>query len=170
MNRSTQQATRSVLMASLVSFFIATVAAAAGNPNLNVTIDVAREVSKLGSDGIAKVTLEPAVEARAGDVLVYTLRYENVGDGEARSAVFSDPVPPGTVLVRDSVVGPGTEIRFSMDGKTYGEWPRIQRPNDAGELVWVDASPAAVKHIRWKLAATVPPGGSGSALFKVVVQ
>ena len=170
MRRSTKQAVRTTLVHGLVALAMATTAAAAGNPNLNVTVDVVREVSNVAADGSAKVTLEPAAEARTGDVLVYTLRYENVGDGEARSAVLSDPIPTGTVLIRDSVVGSGTEISFSVDGKAYGEWPRIQRRNDDGELVWVDAPPSAVKHIRWKLAQNVPPGGSGSALFKVVVQ
>jgi uncharacterized repeat protein (TIGR01451 family) len=147
-----------------------TAAWANGKPSLRVTVDVAREVTKLGPDGRAEVELASAKEVRSGDVLVYTLRYENLGDGDARRAVLSDPVPVGTVLIRDSVVGAGTEITFSIDGETYDQWPRIQRRNDAGEIEWVEAPAAAVKHIRWKLAQAVPPGGSGSAVFKVVVR
>ncbi len=141
-----------------------------GKPNLNVQVEVAREVETIALDGTPRVTLEPAREARRGDVLVYTLRYRNLGDAPARQAVLTDPVPEGTVVVRESVAGEGMEITFSRDGSAYGAWPREQRRNPDGTHTWVDAPPSEVKHIRWKLAHAVPPGGSGSATFKVIVQ
>ena len=159
------------LLGALAAVVAATsVAWGEGKPNLSVQVEVAREVETLALDGTPSVTLEPAREAGRGDVLVYTLRYHNLGDAPARQAVLTDPVPEGTVLVRDSVGGEGMEITFSRDGRTYGAWPREQRRNPDGTSTWVDAPASAVKHVRWKLAHAVPPGGSGSATFKVIVQ
>ena len=149
---------------------VSTTVWAAGKPNLSVQIEVAREVAEVALDGTARLALEPAAEARSGDILVYTLGYRNTGDAPARQAVLSDPVPEGTVLIRESVVGDGMEILYSRDGHTYGAWPRVQRRNADGAMEWVDAPASDVKHIRWKLAQAVPPGGSGYAVFKVVVQ
>lgn len=141
-----------------------------GRPDLKVEIEVAREVSKLDANGETKVELEPAAAVRAGEVLVYTLRYRNDGDGTATGATLDDPVPQGTVLIRESVVGEGAHITFSMDGQAFSEWPKVKSTTLDGKVQWVDAPASAVKHVRWRLAQAVPPGGEGRASFKVVVE
>ena len=107
-----------------------------GRPDLKVQIGVEREVTVVDAEGKKQVMLEPVEKAKAGDVLVYTLRYHNVGEAPAAGAVLSDPVPEGTVLIRSSVAGDNAEITFSTDGETYSPWPQQERRAADGKLVW----------------------------------
>jgi uncharacterized repeat protein (TIGR01451 family) len=141
-----------------------------GRPDLKVQIGVEREVTVVDADGKTQVMREPVEKAEAGDVLVYTLRYHNVGEASAAGAVLSDPVPEGTVLIRSSVAGDNAEITFSTDGDTYSPWPQQERRAADGKVERVDAPTSSVRHVRWKLAQAVPPGAAGEASFKVIVQ
>lgn len=143
---------------------------AQGRPNLVVEIQVEREVYVEDASGGVKATREQVQETRRDDVLVYTLRWKNQGDGVARGAVLSDPVPSGTVLLRGSLEGSPAQVTFSVDGENYSEWPQKKTTDGSGNETWTDVPESAVRHIRWRLAEAVPPGGAGETSFKVLVQ
>ena len=159
-----------VRMLLFVLVSAATNAWAQGRPNLVVEIQVEREVYREDAQGGMKATREQVKETSQDDVLVYTLRWHNAGDGVARGAVLSDPIPDGTVLLRGSLEGVPAQVTYSMDGKNYSEWPQEKVADANGNETWVDVSESAVRHIRWRLAEAVPPGGVGAASFKVLVQ
>jgi uncharacterized repeat protein (TIGR01451 family) len=142
---------------------------AQGRPNLVVEIQVERVVEKPDGKGGITTILEPATETQRDDVLVYTLRWKNDGDGPARGAVLSDPVPEGTTLLRGSLEG-AADVTYSTDGEQFSAWPQIRIADAQGNETWKDAPASAVRHIRLRLAEAVPPGGQGEASFKVLVQ
>ena len=151
-----------------------TAAAAAGwaqeRPNLAVEIRVEREVYKADAQGTLQTVREQVQETRRDDVLVYTLQWHNNGDGVARGTVLSDPIPAGTVLLRGSLEGVPAQVTYSIDGENYSEWPQHKVVDTNGKETWVDVPESAVRHIRWRLAEAVPPGGIGETSFKVLVQ
>ena len=61
---------------------------AQGRPNLVVEIQVEREVYREDAQGGVKATREQVQETSQDDVLVYTLRWRNAGDGVARGAAI----------------------------------------------------------------------------------
>ena len=143
---------------------------AQGRPNLTVEIRVEREVYKADAQGASQTVREQVQETRRDDVLVYTLQWHNKGDGVARGAVLSDPIPAGTVLLRGSLEGVPAQVTYSVDGENYSKWPQEKVADANGNETWVDVPESAVRHIRWGLAEAVPPGGIGETSFKVLVQ
>ena len=142
----------------------------AASPELRVEIDVQREVREVNRKGEARLVRRPVGVTKPGDVLVYTLRYRNVGTGPAVGATLSDPIPDGTVLVPGSVEAAPAHVLYSLDGKTYSARPIVRRTNASGVEEEVDAPAELVRHIRVALPDELPAGSSGSTSFKVIVQ
>ena len=150
-----------VCMLVLVLASVGSEAWAQGRPNLAVEIRVERETYKEDGQGAVRAVREPVQETSRDDVLVYTLQWRNKGDGVARGAVLSDPIPAGTVLLRGSLEGVPAQVTYSTDGENYSTWPQQKVADANGNETWVDVSESAVRHIRWRLAEAVPPGGVG---------
>ena len=141
-------------------------------PELVLTLSVQKEVIVTGEGGKPKTEWQEVQSTGPGDVLKYTIRYENKGKLEARDAKIVDPVPQNTSYISDSAEGEGAEINFSLDGKTFQPAPMLKyriRMADGSEVEYV-ATPDMYTHIQWKLKKPVPPGGMGSVIFKVKVQ
>ena len=111
-------------------------------------------------------------ETIPGDTLRYTIHYINEGKSEALSAVIVDPVPADTVYIGNSAEGKGSEITFSIDGKTF-EAPIMLtytvKHADGTETKHA-ATPEMYTHIKWKLSKPVTKGGSGTVSFIVKVK
>ncbi len=115
--------------------------------------------------------LVAAEDVLPGDVLVYSLHYENKGDQSATGVALKDPVPANTVYVAGSAFGPGADIEFSIDGgKTYKKPSLLSyEVNVAGKQIKRAASPEEYTHIRWTVSK-VDAGKSGVAGFRVRVN
>ena len=141
-------------------------------PELVLSLSAQKEVTVKGEDGKPKTEWQEVQSTAPGDVLMYTIRYENKGKSEARDAKIVDPVPQNTSYISESAEGEGAEITFSLDGKTFGPPPMLTyrvKQADGTEVEHV-ATPDMYTHIQWKLNKPVPAGGTGSVRFKVKVQ
>lgn len=141
-------------------------------PSVSVSIDVAREVTEADPSGRLIARLEPVEVAGPGDVLVYTLRAENVGSSPAYRPRLRDEIPAGTVLVTDSLNADEARITASLDGgSTWQEFPVIvERLRDDGSPEQVPAPPEAYTHLQWLLAGQLDPGERREVSFKVRIQ
>ncbi|MDH3384362.1 MAG: hypothetical protein OEM42_09905, partial [Deltaproteobacteria bacterium] len=129
-------------------------------PELVLTLSVQKQVDVTGEDGKPKTEWKEVQSTGPGDVLMYTIRYENKGKAEARDAKIIDPVPQNTSYIGESTEGEGAEITFSLDGKTFGLPPMLTyrvKQADGTEVEHV-ATPDMYTHIQWKLKKAVPPG------------
>lgn len=141
-------------------------------PDLALILSVQKQVAVTGEDGKTKTEWQPVQTTGSGDVLKYTIRYENRGKAEARGAKIVDPVPEGTSYISGSAEGEGTEIVFSLDGKIFQSPPLLRyrvRKADGAEVEYV-ATPEMYTHVQWTLSKPVPPGGTGSVSFHVKVR
>jgi len=140
-------------------------------PDLEVTVSVEREVTRIGPDGREVVTREQVDLVRPGDVLVYTVRAENRGGGPAVGARVKDPIPSGTVLIVDSVETEEGIPSASLDGgETWQAFPAmVTRRDEAGRDRKVPAPPDAYTDLRWQLVDPMNPGEAKSFEFKVRV-
>lgn len=102
-------------------------------------------------------TITKAVDktsADPGEILTYTLTYENIGDGNAKDVYFIDTIPENTTYVIGSAAGAGTTIQFQhVNGG----------PFDSSET-------APVTAIMWLLTEPLPPGGSGTLTLQVKIN
>ena len=162
------------LMTAIAIAVTATVAAKAqaSIPKVEVTVQAHKELVRLDASGKKTVTLEPAAEAAAGDVIVYTLRATNSGTGPALSPRVEDPIPAGTVLVLDSVAKDGSSIEASLDGgKTWQPFPAsVTRKNDRGAEETVPAPAELYTTLRWILNGPLQPGDGRDVSFKVRIR
>jgi len=147
-------------------------ALAVEGPQVAVNIAVEREVTKTDADGQQVQYREPVDTAFPGDVLVYTLRAENVGNGPAVNTRLEDPIPQGTVLIPNSVLLDGAEVLASLDdGSSWQPFPvRIDHAGDDGAREKVPAPAEAYTNLRWVLAGNLDPGEHREVSFKVRIQ
>jgi uncharacterized repeat protein (TIGR01451 family) len=150
---------------------LASPARAEDAPRLRVDLQVEREVVEQPPSGPPRTRREAVDAVAVGDVLVYTLAVVNEGSSPALEARFVDPVPDGTVLIPESVEGPG-EVTYSIDGgTTFAPYPitrRVVAPD--GSERDVPVPPEAYTHVRWTLTEPLDPGQVRTANFKVRVE
>lgn len=147
-------------------------AAALGQPQIVLSVDVKEEISAPDAQGNPKVVRRDVERADPGDVLVYTLTYTNSGKEPAVNARVDDPIPSGTLLLPASVLGEKARVTFSADGgKTYTTYPATKLVNGPdGKPVQLPVPAESYTHIRWTAQDPIAPGESRSASFKVIVR
>jgi uncharacterized repeat protein (TIGR01451 family) len=140
-------------------------------PRLAMTLQVERETARTDVQGTEAAAPESVIATRSGDVLVYTLKADNRGDAPAFDLKLQDPVPQGTVLIVDSLVGFNRPADASLDGgMTWQPYPaRVKRVAENGTELSIEAPPEAYTNLRWIVPGPVPPGGTTKVSFKVRV-
>lgn len=143
-----------------------------GTPNVEVSVHVEKEVVKTDASGRPIVERKPVTAAAVGDVLVYTLRAKNNGDGPALSPRLEDPIPAGTILVLESLSAAGGALAASLDGgASWQPFPAtVARTNAQGREERVAAPAESYTHLRWVLAGPLKPGEGKEVSFKVRVR
>jgi len=138
----------------------------------DVKIDItAEKVMMVEQNGKQMEVREAAVEVVPGDILVYTLHYENKGDELAKGVKLVDPIPETTTYIVGSVFGPGADVAFSIDkGKTFKAPSLLTYSVDmGGKKKEMQASPEQYTNIQWAVEE-IAPGKSGVAGFRVRVK
>lgn len=112
--------------------------------------------------------IEPGT-ALPGDVMMYTITFENIGNEPATGIVINDPVPNNSKYRIDSATGKNTKITFSIDGgKNFGN-PDDLVVKDKNGKEW-KAKPETYTHIRWVYNKSLTPGKKAEVSFKTQVK
>lgn len=103
-----------------------------------------------------------------GNLIVYTLTAKNVCDKPASAVVVNNPVPEHMNYVANSAAGAGTDVTYSLDGKSFAKLEALTVKNADGST----RAPRAdeVKHIRWVFNTAINAGQSSSVRFYATVQ
>jgi uncharacterized repeat protein (TIGR01451 family) len=137
-------------------------------PLITVSMNAEKEVVVVSHGEISEKRVA-ASNADSGDVIFYTINFNNSGNETAFSAVLEDPIPKGSVYLSGSAYGNAADITFSIDnGKTFKKPSLLTYEaslrNSGNEKRIV--SPEEYTHIRWTISA-IPAQGSGQIGFKV---
>ncbi|MBA3980385.1 MAG: hypothetical protein C0462_07255 [Alcanivorax sp.] len=116
------------------------------SPAVSIAILAEKEVIEIDARGQEVVRRVIAENAEPGEVIFYTISYQNDGQSSARDIVLDNPVPEGTRLVDDSA---------------WGEQAEIQLPA-------AEAEAGQAQVVRW-LISEIPAGTDGAVGFSVVV-
>jgi uncharacterized repeat protein (TIGR01451 family) len=113
--------------------------------------------------------LKPADRLVAGDKIFYTLEVRNVGAATLDAPTITHPIPPHTYYIADSAVGPGTLVRYSVDGGHSFDRPENLRvPVADGSKRPATASDYT--HIRWQLTSRLQVNSVAFVRFRAVVK
>jgi uncharacterized repeat protein (TIGR01451 family) len=155
------------IILGLTSFGLCTVAA--DNGKLDITIKAERQIEIIGEDGKKTFKLEPAEKVLPGDLIVYTIRYENRGTEAATSIAIRNPIPKQMRYREGSAAGENSEISYSVDsGKTFGKASQLIVVNDDGSTRPAVAEDYNV--ILWTLRDPVAPGQNGYASYQAQLK
>ena len=107
-------------------------------------------------------------EVFSGDVLRYTIRFENTAsqDVAAGSVVITNPLPEGTVYLEGSAMGQDTRITYSVDGENFAAPMELV----VGEGAQARAAGAAdYQAIRWAYEPLLPAGAASEVSFELLI-
>lgn len=139
-------------------------------PNVAINIKAEKEVVVTENGKQIKKIVE-AKDIFPGEVITYTLSYENKGDEAAANVALTDPIPAGTAYIVGSASEIG-DLTFSIDlGKSYKKPSLLsyEVTDKNGKVQKRVASPEEYTHIRWTLPS-IAAGAKGSVNFKVKVK
>jgi uncharacterized repeat protein (TIGR01451 family) len=141
------------------------------NPRIILSVKGEKEVVQT-KDGKKIVQLAPMDTIKSGDVLVYSVTYQNSGKSVAKDVTVINPIPVNTVYIPESAAGKDTKIFFSINGgATYQPAPVMQKIRDsAGKEIIQPAPPELFTHIKWMVQVPVSPNATGMTTFKVRVK
>lgn len=147
--------------------------AAAASPAAVARLAVETEVERLVSGGEedgAQVRLLPLDSApAAGEELIYTVSFVNLGTVAATDVRITQPIPAEVRLVAGSAAAPRAELLYSIDGGRSFGWPEELSVDDGnGGQRRADAD--AYTHVRWRLDGPIEPGSRGFVRFRAVVR
>ena len=161
-------------LASLLVVLVATLSSALASAAPVIELDILAEKEQVETSPEGQETRRrvPAADAAPGEVIFYTLRYNNSGDEAARNVRIDNPVPEGTEYQANSAWGDNSEILFSIDGGTTYKGPAnltYETTNNQGRSEQRRAQPEQYNAVRW-IVTEIPAGQQGSVGFSVVVQ
>lgn len=132
---------------------------------LKSTAEVAKEV--VDAKGVKTVTMVPAEKVVPGVEVTWTVSANNICKQPSEKVTINNAVPAHMSYVASSAFGAGSDITFSLDGKTFGGPAQLTvtengsvRPAKADEY----------KHIRWVFKDSLAPGATAVARFRAVLN
>jgi uncharacterized repeat protein (TIGR01451 family) len=132
---------------------------------LKTTAEVEKEV--VNDKGEKSRALVPAGKVLPGTEVVWTVVAKNVCKQASDKVTVNNAVPPQMTLVSNSVTGVGSDISYSLDGKTFAPADKLTvQENGATRPARADE----YKHIRWEFKSSLQPGASALARYRAVLN
>ena len=137
--------------------------------NIVLINKVFKQVIEKDKDGnVTYSYVEPKL-ALPGDVMLYTISFENVGTAPAEDIVINNPMPNNSKYRIGSAAGKNTKITFSIDGgKFFGDPEQLVVKDKSGKE-W-KAKPESYTHIRWTYGKSLAPGEKSEVSFKTEIK
>jgi uncharacterized repeat protein (TIGR01451 family) len=130
---------------------------------------IAEVESKSVESGHAAVKLIPADRVVPGDRVIYTLEARNTGATALDTPIVTYAIPDHMRYLLNSAVGPGAEVRFSIDGGhsfDRAENLKVSGPDGRPRA----AVGADITHIRWQLKNSLQANSVAFVRFRALVQ
>ena len=132
---------------------------------LKSVAEVEKEV--VNAKGEKSTTLVPAATAVPGVEVIWTITANNICKQPSDKVTINNAVPEHMAYVANSAVGPGSDITYSVDGKTFGTASQLIVKADGAER---QARSDEYRHIRWVFKNSLQPGAQAFARFRAVLN
>lgn len=135
---------------------------------ISSTVPVAADAGRADPVAAAALPGRTPSEVYSGDVLRYTIVFENrsTQDVAAGSVVITNPLPEETVYLEGSATGDDTLISYSVDGETFGSPPALLIGQGAQARA---ATASDIRVIRWTYQPMLPAGASSQVSFELLI-
>jgi uncharacterized repeat protein (TIGR01451 family) len=156
---------KSAVAAALL--LLATSAFAQGKACIELTTAAETE-QEVAEQGQKVKRLVPVGKVVPGNEVVWTITAKNVCDKPAENVVVANPVPEHMSYVAGTAVGTGTDIVYSLDGKSFKSAADLVVRADDGS-----SRPARAdeyRAIRWTYKAAFAPGAVAFVRYRAVVK
>jgi uncharacterized repeat protein (TIGR01451 family) len=154
---------------ALCALLFASVAAFAAEKScISLTNEAQVEQEYVDATGQKAKRLVAPGKVLPGGEVVYTITAKNTCSTPAERVVVDNPVPQHMTYVMGSALGVGTEITFSLDGKTYAKAEALTVTQPDGKTR--PAQAADIKSIRWTYGNAFVPAASGFVRFRATVK
>lgn len=126
------------------------------------------EIRSVDEQGRTITKLVPAAKVVPGDEVIWTITARNECSQAVTGVHIDNPVPAHVSYVADSAMGPGAEIAFSLDGRSYAAPAalQVQEPDGTRRRARADE----YTHIRWTFRDAIAPGTLAIARFRALVK
>ncbi len=126
-----------------------------------------KQVISINDKGDREVSFVEPKTVIPGDVILYTIEFENISDHAISNIVLNDPVPNNSIYRDGSAKGENTQVLFSVDGEYFAEADKLfvtengrQRPATAKDY----------RVIRWVVKTPLQPGEKRQVSFKTRIK
>jgi uncharacterized repeat protein (TIGR01451 family) len=155
--------------AGFLALLFGAIAHAQAPPDALEVRAVAEVESKSVESGRAVVKLIPADRVVPGDRVIYTLEARNTGATALDTPIVTYAVPDHMLYIANSAVGPGAEVKFSIDGgHSFDRAENLKMSGPDGRPRAVVA--ADITHIRWQLKNSLQANSVAFVRFRALVQ
>ena len=139
--------------------------------NLFAAPNIVGKVETYKVEGETEVLLPENSEMKPGEIIKYSIRYDNIGDEDAHNVEFKYPISEGMTYEVNSVRGDGCDIMFTIDnGSTYQPEPvKYVVIDDNGNDKEMIAEIDQYNGIKWILQKPLRKGSSIVLTFKVKI-
>jgi len=100
---------------------------------LQTTAQVEKDV--VNAKGEKSKELAPAGKVIPGTEVVWTVTANNTCKAPSENVIISNPVPEHMTLVPNSAFGPGSDVSYSVDGKTFASIDKLTVQENRGPRV-----------------------------------
>jgi uncharacterized repeat protein (TIGR01451 family) len=132
---------------------------------LKSVAEIEQEV--VDAKGQKATKLVPVTKVVPGVEVIWTVTANNVCKQPSEQVTINNAVPAHMSYVADSAIGPGSEISYSLDGKTFGA-PAQLTVNENGATRAARAD--EYRHIRWVFKSALQPGAQAFARFRAMLN
>jgi uncharacterized repeat protein (TIGR01451 family) len=112
--------------------------------------------------------LAPADRLVPADQVIYTLEVRNTDASAVSAPTVTYPIPEHMVYIANSAIGPGADVSYSVDGRSFDKPENLKVPTTAGGLR--PATPADYTHIRWQFKHALKANSTAFVRFRALVK
>ncbi len=144
-----------------------TLAAMADQAPVKLTNTAMKQVISVNDQGKREISFVEPKTVIPGDVILYTIEFENISDQPVSNIVLTDPVPNNSVYREGSAKGDNTQIVFSVDGKQFASADMLFVTEDGKRRL---ATAKDYRSIRWIVETPLQPGEKRRVSFKTRIK
>ncbi len=126
-----------------------------------------KQVIEVNDKGEREVRYVEPKTVIPGDVILYTIEFENIGDQPVSNIVLNDPVPNNSFYRDGSAKGENADILFSVDGENFAPADKLT-VTENGKQRKATAKDYTV--VRWVVKQPLKPGEKRSVSFKTQIR
>ena len=121
----------------------------------------------VNAKGEKSTKLVPAAKVVPGTEVTWTVTANNTCKQPSERVTINNAVPEHMAYVANSAVGPGAEVTYSLDGKSFGTADQLTVQEGGATR---KARADEYKNIRWVFKDSLQPGAQGFARFRAVLN